>query len=242
MDWYNYFDMLDQGKFAEAEEARMAEIPNRLLKFISLDDNNKNNEDKLKSLENNQIWLSAVNEFNDPYEFKGMYLNKKALKEYGFSNAMVKQFDELFDSTLKEYGVTCLSGCAVSNFPMWAYYTNNYRGFAIEYELNTKICLHKVIYEPNRIPVARLIYSLIKSINKSLRETGNPSNVRSEVFIRILLQNLYIKSSSWAHEDEYRIVQPVDNKKGQNYDIDKLGMRTKRIIVGKNCSMNIAND
>ena len=52
---------------------------------------------------------------------------------------------------------------------------------------------------------------------------------------------MYIKGKSWEHEKEYRIVVPIKNQKGENYDVSRLGLSVKRIIAGVNCSPHNIN-
>ena len=113
---------------------------------------------------------------------------------------------------------------------MWAYYTNNHKGFCVEYEVIKKNCIHEVLYEPERIKVASLIIECIKAIKSGQKE-------KADLYAKIFLQNLFIKAKSWEHEKEYRIVYQIDkNSKGMNVPVYKLGMRTSRIVACINCS------
>lgn len=58
----------------------------------------------------------------------------------------------------------------------------------------------------------------------------------TDFYYTIFLQNLFIKDKSWKHENEYRIVYPLDGKKGMNVPVHRLGMKTNRIVAGINCS------
>lgn len=39
-------------------------------------------------------------------------------------------YQNIFD--FSDYGITCLSSNSVDYLPMWAYYTNNHKGFCVE--------------------------------------------------------------------------------------------------------------
>lgn len=51
--------------------------------------------------------------------------------------------------------------------PMWAFYANNGRGFCIEYEVIYSNQIHKVFYEPDRIPLARIFADMMGEFYKN---------------------------------------------------------------------------
>ena len=167
------------------------------------------------------------NFLNDPYEYKGMLVDRKKMKNAGYSQNIIDGYQTLFD--FSDYGITCLSSNNIDYLPMWAYYTNNHKGFCIEYEIIKKDCIHEVLYEPERIKVASLIFQSIESAKKAMISG-------KDFYYTIFLQNLFIKDKSWKHENEYRIVYPLDGKKGMNVPVHRLGMKTNRIVAGINCS------
>lgn len=102
--------------------------------------------------------------------------------------------------------------------------------------MNKKDCIHEVLYEPERIKVASLIFQSREAIKKAIT---SGQRERAEFYSSLFLQNLFIKAKSWEHEKEYRIVYPLDNSvEGMNVPVSDLGLRTSRIIVGINCSEN----
>ena len=222
-----YFQLLVEGKEQEAEKVRISTIPNKLIKFIWLDESEKD-EKKFLSLQREEIWFAQKDLLNDPYEYKGILLDRKKLSEAGYSPDVIEKYQTLFD--FSDYGITCLSSNNMDYLPMWAYYTNNHKGFCVEYEVIKKDCIHEVLYEPERIKVASLIIECIKAIR-----TGQKK--KADLYVKIFLQNLFIKAKSWEHEKEYRIVYSIDeNSNGRNVPVYKLGMRTSRIVAGINCS------
>lgn len=68
MNINKYVELLLEGKLEEAEEVRQSTIPERLIKFIWLDDVSSDgridkraverNEEKFSSLERDEIWFS----------------------------------------------------------------------------------------------------------------------------------------------------------------------------------------
>ena len=222
-----YFQLLLEGKEQEAEKVRISTIPNKLIKFISLDES-ENDEFKFLSLKNDEIWFANKNSLNDPYEYKGMLIDKEKFIKAGYPIKTIEKYQTIFD--LNDYGVTCLSSNSIDYLPMWAYYANNRKGFCVEYEVIKKDCIHEVLYEPESIKVASLIIEYIKAINSGQKE-------KAYCYSKIISQNFFIKAKSWEHEKEYRIVYPLDkNSKGMNVPVRKLGMRTSRIVAGMNCS------
>ena len=117
-----YFELLLEGKIEEAELLRISENPRTLYKYVSLD-GTPEDEKRYDSLANNTIWFSSVDSFNDPYEHKGMILDKELLSLSGFSDEIIEEYNELF--VTDDLEVACLSASGPSNLPMWAYYSNN---------------------------------------------------------------------------------------------------------------------
>lgn len=78
-------------------------------------------------------------------------LDRQKMRESGYTDNIIDSYEKLFD--FRDYGITCLSANDIDYLPMWAYYTNNHKGFCIEYEVIKKDCIHEVLYEPERIKV-----------------------------------------------------------------------------------------
>lgn len=229
-----YFELLQKGKIEKAEKYRQSEIPTKLIKFIGLDGNGtKDDKEKLDSLEREEIWFTHISKVNDPYEFKGMRLDKEKFRKAGYSEKMISEYQKGFH--FGEWGITCLSANEVDYLPMWAYYTNNHQGYCVEYDVIKKDCIHKVLYEPKRIPVASLIIEYVKAIKRALAN-GKTSTNETMFITKLFMQNFFIKSKHWEHEKEYRIVHSISNDKGECIPISNLGLRTSRIIAGVNCA------
>lgn len=222
-----YFKLLLEGKEKKAEEARISTIPDKLIKFIWLDESEKDDL-KFLTLKRDEMWIAHKDSLNDPYEYKGMLIDKEKFIKAGYPIEIIEKYQTIFD--FNDYGVTCLSSNSIDYLPMWAYYTNNHKGFCVEYEVIKKDCIHEVLYEKERIKVASLIIEYIDAIISGQKK-------KADLFIKIFLQNFFIKAKSWEHEKEYRIVYSIDeNSDGINVPVNKLGMRTSRIVAGINCS------
>lgn len=232
LDLKKYFILLKAGKHKEAEVVRQESIPDRLIKFIWLD-GSKKDEKKFLSLEQEQLWFSNIEKLNDPFEFKGMQLNKQKFVDAGYPQDIIEAYESVFD--MKEYGVVSLSANDIDYLPMWAYYTNNYQGFCIEYNVIKKDCIHEVLYEPKRIQVASLLLDYKKAVEEAML-SGAKRTKAADTIGKILMQNLFIKAQTWKHEKEYRIAYQIDGLPGKNVEIRTLGMTTNKIIAGINCS------
>ena len=231
-EFEKYIHLISEGKRAEAEILRIKDIPNTLIKHFWLNGDDSD-EKKFYTLENNMLWFSAVSELNDPYEFKGIVVNEEVLEDKGYPKYYIEKLKEFL--SMKEYGVVCLSERNIDYLPMWAYYTNNYKGYCVEYEVIDKLHIHKVQYEPKRMLIASLLFQMRDAVKEAFQKSERTSPEADKIAM-ILLQNLYIKGESWNHEKEYRIVCPIDIEIGKNIEISTVGLRVKRIIAGVNCS------
>ena len=225
-----YLNLYIAGKIDEAEKYRLAYIPDRLIKFYSLG-NRKLDNKKLKSLENQQIWFSSSRYLNDPYEFEFMYIDKSQLIDRGYPKELLDYFSNYKD----KYSVTSLSNSTVNNLPMWAYYTNNYKGYCVEYEVCDSTRIYKVSYEPERSKVTNIFGKYINDVSNLFENKDKKTDTRiPDTFSQLFFHQFLTKHISWSHENEYRIVMNIKN--GGNVPILDLGLKTKRIIAGLNCS------
>ncbi len=232
-----YLSLLYDKKFDEALQYRMNRVPKKLLKFVSLNDDSTDNDKKFLSLRTNMAWFSPVKSLNDPYEFLCMYIDKKKLKEHNYSDDFISGFENLFKQQIDEWDILSLSNSGVDSLPMWAYYTNNSKGFCIEYDVENPMAIFPVSYEPKRIPIASIIANFFNEFCKMM-EKGEETNPEVEFYALVLRYQLYSKHISWKHEKEFRIIYPHDlsSEYGQNVNINKLGIKANRIIAGIDCS------
>lgn len=232
-----YFSLIYQKKFEEAKKLRMSNVPKKLLKFVALGDNDKENDKRFKSLSNNQAWFSSIKGLNDPYEFSLMSVDRKKLEKYDYPNKFISAFEDLFSQQLYNWDVLSLSDAGVDSLPMWAYYTNNSSGYCIEYDVVDSSAIFPVSYEKKRILVASLITNFYKEFTE-MHKKGELTNPDVEFYAHLFQYQLYSKHISWKHEKEYRIIYPHTSYStyGQNVNIEFLGLRVNRIISGINCS------
>lgn len=233
-----YFRLLEELKFEEAEKLRQKQLPPKLYKFVSLTDDEQLNAAKLKTLENQEVWFSSVEKLNDPFEFNGLYIDEKKFYDYFGSNSNVK-LETLRKSIKldKIYSILSLTANGSNCLPMWAYYTNNYFGYCVEYEIfdTEKCCAKNVMYESKRYPVFNIIINLMHEMHKF--EITNKYSKEFHLYANAIIQQAFLKHNSWRHEREFRIVLPRGDKKSGDFSfsLSSLGLKTSRIIAGFNC-------
>lgn len=229
----NYLYLISQNKFKEAETFRTSIFPRKLIKFISLGENEAENEKKFKTLEEKKIWISNVTTLNDPYEFKSLYLDEDKLKSLRFPENIIANLKKILDRNMKKIGISSLSQNSYDSLPMWAYYTNNYAGYCVEYEVVDYRNVYRVCYESERIPIASILLNYIDSVEEAFK-SGEEYTPEFAFYATILMSQFYIKHNSWSHEKEYRIIYPVDHP-GENIPLSSVGLKTSRIVAGYKC-------
>ena len=85
MDYEKYFNLINIGNSQEALEYKNAEIPDVVYKYYSLTDDEKMNEQKLRTLENGKVYLSSLAGFNDPFEGNSLIFDNEKLAKAGWS-------------------------------------------------------------------------------------------------------------------------------------------------------------
>lgn len=247
MDINSFANALLCADFDLAHQILVRDIPDKLIKYIALFDEKKEpsrNKKRFSTLKNEEMWISSIQALNDPFEFKSIYIDQNWCTTHGFPMEIINKFRESIDYS-QNYGVSCLSSCSnIYNLPMWAYYANNHSGFCVEYEVENKEHIREVLYEPARIDVTRLLLHLIEKF-KALPQFSteseameyfkeNENQMMDEKRIGLLfLYSMFIKSTQWEHEKEYRVLFDAPNK---NISLKSIGIKTCRIIGGYNCS------
>lgn len=157
-------------------------IPGYLYKYKSFDANNYWKDILLKK----RLYMARPSEFNDPFEGQlfpfetgscGNTINLNA----GRANKDVKQF-------LNDYRVVCLSS-NIRNKAMWAYYADNYQGFAIRFRT---FKIESCEDEKNRFSSAKRV------IYKSDNEVIPCQRIKGRYEARIAQRkSLLYKSTDW---------------------------------------------
>lgn len=145
------------------------------------------NKYTLQNLVDNQLWMSQISAFNDPFEFQYHILQDEPL-----SNEQKDNFE-----MMEQCGVVCLSThpklkanpdlddnqIHPDNMLMWSHYANNHYGFCLG--LRKKAIIYAVKYS-DEFPIIDL---------------------ESELQLEIqLFVALHTKQNCWSYENEYRML------------------------------------
>ncbi len=230
MDLEIYFQYIKNNEFEKAQKYKNSFIPNKLYKYYSLDDRKEVNEKKLSCLEENKIFLSDFNSFNDPFEGRYFMFDYKKLQEYGLQKENVQDILSALQKNLK---VSCFTNTNEQNMPMWAYYANNHQGYCVEYELDEeqKKLIFPVLYENERRSGDWTIVSLLDSV-RNIKDKDKIKDDGFYFYLQILVLANTVKHSSWFHEKEFRIMSPLDNFFYAN---------PRKIYIGKDCEQKYKN-
>ena len=212
-------------------------IPDTLYKFYSLNDDKELNEKKFSTLQNKQIFMSAIKDFNDPFDGKAFFYDTKAL-------ATIKRLQHIKGRIIDDFTTfhkgTALTENNTSCMPMWAHYANNHQGFCIAYDMknpaNTVLagCTFPIQYTDERLDITSFMKKYVSMV---VSEIDKKSVYRIEQIIRNELSLVYvaqllcnIKHSTWSYEKEFRCIMGAQSK-GMPY-VDAV---PKAIYIGINC-------
>lgn len=120
------------------------------------------------------------------------------------------------------------------NLPMWAFYSNNHKGYCIRYRIEKKELFRKVLYEDNRMPIASIPMHFLEESSKSSKLGYETEELKWYRFILTILFST--KHSSWKAENEYRIWYPANHGCGQNVSNQDLGIIPEDVFLGKDCT------
>lgn len=84
--------MYRPGRVQEAVEYKAIQIPTRLVKYYSLNDNENVNKSKIQYLKEQRIFLSSFSGFNDPFEGNNFKFDKEKLEHSGWDKDMVVNY------------------------------------------------------------------------------------------------------------------------------------------------------
>lgn len=242
MSWTNdialrYYQLIYEGKMDEAKRIRHKTIPKVLSKFIALSNNENENEKRFFSLENNKIWISSIDAYNDPFEFRTFYVDDAIVKAGGYDTSWRNAYQKWIYDYWKKAGVASLSKNSFQSLLMWAYYSNNHSGFCVEYDVVDESKIWAVAYTDKRIEFAGKLCNLLIDIFNNIDE-NNVVHLTPEMrcTLAVLKMQLCSKHSSWGHEKEYRVIADLKEEgNGFNLDLSVAGLRVKRVIAGLNC-------
>lgn len=215
-------------------------IPEILYKYYSLTSDEELNKKKFDTLRNKQIYMSAIKDFNDPFDGKAFFYNPTELKDIKRLEPHKGRFIDDFTAFHKG---TALTENDTNCMPMWAHYANNHQGFCVAYDMknpsNTMLsgCTFPIQYTDERLDITSFIKKYATMVASEVdKQTALGIkkvliNDLSLVYVEQYLSN--IKHLSWAYEKEFRCTMGA-NAKGMPF----VDANPKAIYIGMNCSEN----
>ena len=150
------------------------------------------NKNSVTTIIENQIYASAPQTFNDPFEGRCKIESQEKLSHYGikYTPENSKRFrchrGVVSFSISSEEGIT-----PIDNMLMWSHYADYHRGICVEYSQNIAHLLAKY---NNLLCFQKVVYGEYPTI------PDNPSGYELEPILH--------KASCWEYENEYRCVCP----------------------------------
>jgi len=183
------------------DDVLLSKVADKLFKFYSLSINN------LDALLNNYFYLSNPSTFNDPFDCNiNIVLNIKN---------EVSKLNTVKRNNIGNIGIASLTE-VVDNHLMWAHYTNNYKGFAIEFK-GDEISVNLVKERFEKLTLTRVIY---------------PDKIKKiESFFSFAMHYvLTTKMKHWEYEKEWRMICQL--KKDDDRVLHYYPEKVKAIYIG----------
>lgn len=240
------FDGLTNEKYKLASKYPIyRKIPVKLYKYQPINDHVR--EQRLKSIKENNIWVSKATTLNDPFDCNSHYFDEKELAELieqanidlrtgRTSNELIENLHETLELNRKDMQICSLTS-KVNNMPMWSHYADNHKGICIEYDFtyvdsNDQFTdrLFAVKYVPKRLKITKYLFYLLDNIHRG---------VRPNMYLLYFLN--MAKHISWEYEGEWRYTHPAsdtynssEKNWGENVNLPK-GANVSAIYFGMNC-------
>jgi hypothetical protein len=176
-----------------------------------------NAEFGLKSLRENRLKQSRINDLNDPFELRPYDITDPDLRQ-----AVLKTRDDLHQAK----GVLCFS--ADWNDPViWAHYSDKHTGLCLGFEI--KEITGDVGHDES---------GYVKYIVDPLSFPPNFSELGDEERFEIVRKILFTKFEHWRYEHEIRLWADLQNEDDGLYftDFDEK-LRIVEVIIGERCTV-----
>ena len=191
-----YFELIDSNSdYPHFRCALGAYIPGSLYKYFSIPDDSDEARKRFEQLKSGEIWFSKRSGLNDPFEFEHIAL--KGAQNDARQYYLNKQ---------QELEVCCFSALLYNKL-MWSHYAAGYKGYCVEFRVESPERFYPVIYE-NEVPDLSQEYQRFYDMRNEM--CANPSLVLNnyenrKVLLRINYP-LFSKDTCWSYEEEYRIL------------------------------------
>ena len=212
-------------------------IPDTLYKYGSLTDDDSLNDKKFQTLQNRQIFMADIKDFNGPFDGKAYYYDPTMLKGI---DRLAEHDGRLIDDFTRFHKATSLTENDVNCMPMWAHYSNNHRGFCVAYDMKDpdnlplSSCTFPVQYTDQRLDITSFMKEHAQMISSEVdrQEAEGKKEIVIDALSMIYLAQLLcnIKHISWQYEKEFRCTMSAIAK-GMPYVVAK----PKAIYIGMNC-------
>lgn len=181
-------------------------------------------ERELLCLRNGYLFSPAFHEMNDPmeafYEMGSTF--DTAIDFYFDRSGMSADLYNIAAEEISKFAVISFSDSA-QNFPLWAYYADNFKGFCLEFDTQKLMLggleaeyLHPVRYV-SRPPPKLSLLEILRTDRSALT------------------RHLYFKRQEWNHEKEWRLV--TASRGAKSYTDDAL----TAVYVGPRASPKLAD-
>lgn len=136
----------------------------------------------------------------------------------------------------QELEVCCFSALLYNKL-MWSHYAAGYKGYCVEFRVESPERFYPVIYE-NEVPDLSQEYQRFYDMRNEM--CANPSLVLNnyenrKVLLRINYP-LFSKDTCWSYEEEYRILDSSTVSNGELQQMTTNGLRVTKIIAGAFCT------
>jgi hypothetical protein len=234
-DLLKFSDIWDNQGWAKSIEYKNSFVPTCLYKYVPLfDDNQTENDIRLKSLQEKTLWVSNYKYLNDPFEFKALFLDRERIKKYGWNIGDIEKCLELAKGSTQ---IGCFSNYGASHMPLWAHYSNNHKGYCVKYKVTEKIAIYPVMYIEKREATATIPTKICSELFKGF-EKGKEPGLEFEKYLIYLYISFTAKFKHWKYEDEFRFfnIEHIESdKKGVSIPLTQANMNTEQIYVGLSC-------
>lgn len=186
-----YFELIDSNSdYPHFRCALGAYIPGSLYKYFSIPDDSDEARKRFEQLKSGEIWFSKRSGLNDPFEFEHIAL--KGAQNDARQYYLNKQ---------QELEVCCFSALLYNKL-MWSHYAAGYKGYCVEFRVESPERFYPVIYE-NEVPDLSQEYQRFYDMRNEM--CANPSLVLNnyenrKVLLRINYP-LFSKDTCWSYED-----------------------------------------